>query len=45
MLKNSSSATIAARNTVSVLRVPVARAARAQAGAVVDRFRARLGTG
>ena len=40
----TSSNTFDTRHAVSVLRVPVARAARAQAGVVVDRYRARLGT-
>lgn len=40
----TSSMTVATRHAVSTLRVPVARAARAQAGAVVDRYRAQLAT-
>ncbi len=40
----TSSMTVATRHAVSMLRVPVARAARAQAGTVVDRFRAQFGT-
>ena len=39
----TSSMTYATRHAVFMLRVPVARAARGQAGAVVDRFRAQLG--
>ena len=39
----TSSMTVTTRDTVSVLRVPVARAARAQAGTVIDRYRAQLG--
>lgn len=38
----TSSMTVATRNTVAALRVPVARAARGQVGEVVDKFRARL---
>ena len=37
-----SSVTVATRHNAQSLRVPVARAARAQAGAVVDRFEAML---
>jgi hypothetical protein len=40
----TSTVTYATRHTASMLRVPVARAARGQAGDVVDRFRAKLGT-
>lgn len=40
----TSSMTYAMRHTVSMLRVPVARAARAQAGIVVARYRAQLAT-
>ena len=39
----TSSVTVATRHAVSMLRVPVARAARAQAGVVVDRYWAQLG--
>lgn len=38
----TSSATVATRHSAQTLRVPVARAARAQAGRVVDHFEARL---
>lgn len=38
----TSSTTVATRHTVSMLRVPVARAARAQAGVVVDRYLGQL---
>ncbi|MDZ4047101.1 MAG: hypothetical protein U1E00_01970 [Pseudoxanthomonas sp.] len=40
----TSNVTVATRHTVSVLRVPVAYAARAQVDVVVERYRARLAT-
>ena len=40
----TSSMTYATRNAVFMLRVPVARAARGQAGVVVDRYQAQLGS-
>lgn len=40
----TSSMTYATRHAVSMLRVPVARAARGQAGVVVDRYQAQLRT-
>lgn len=40
----TSSTTVATRHAVSMLRVPVARAARGQADVVVERYRAQLGT-
>lgn len=40
----TSNVTVATRHTVSMLRVPVAYAARAQAGIVVDRYLAQLRT-
>lgn len=40
----TSSMTYATRHTVSMLRVPVARAARGQVDVLINRFRAQLGT-
>ena len=40
----TSSYTFDTRHAVSMLRVPMARAARAQAGVVVDGYRAQLGS-